>query len=484
MINVLDLALWNVINKVNFLNPFKTFSHECKSCGRKFSETFFDYYIENGLTCKRCKIKSKILSPIISNTLGLVAKGLNMPPGEFKKILGENVSLKRMMSSYLEGFGIFGMTVPQVAAGPVITIFSITDRCNLNCTHCYIPKNNEKNELTYEEACKFIDQLHAANNLIVAFSGGEPLLREDIFDLMKYITEKHMRVAMASSGILITKHVAQMLKESGAGYIQISIDGLEELHDKIRGKGNFQKALNGIKNCLEVGLYVSMDVVITKRNVNQIHEIVSLAKELGVQKLELLDFVPSEKARNLEHFALTPLRIEQFGLILCEIWEKLMQEDYPLTLSYKKPIFNRILSQRFPNTLKMPFFKATYPKKAIQFFNFSNRLAKGVFNEQNPFSPFITGCESGIYIIHVKPNGDVTPCPLNPKVIGNVKKQDIKQIWLHSPVLNKYRKVKNFKDNCGKCLYRNICGGCRAKVYLFKNNYTGSDPTCFLNDGI
>ena len=473
--------MWNLVNKFNFLNPFKSFTSKCKNCGRIFSETFFDYYIQNGLTCRRCKIKAKLFSPIISNTLNLVAAGLNMQPGEFKNILRKNVAIKRMMASYMEGFGYFGLTVPQVAAGPVIAIFSITDKCNLSCKHCYIPKNTNNGQLTYEEACKFIDQLHDAKTLIVAFSGGEPLLREDIFDLMKYIADKHMRVAMATNGILITKHVAQMLKESGVGYIQISIDGLEELHDDIRGKGNFQKALDGIRNCLEVGLYASMDVVITKRNVNQIHEILSLAKELGVQKLELLDFVPSEKARNLEHYALSPLQIEKFGLVLCDIWKKLMEEDYPLTLSYKNPIFNRILSQRFSNTLRMPFFKATYPKKAIQFFNFSNRLAKGVFNEQNPFSPFITGCESGIYIIHVKPNGDVTPCPLNPKVIGNIKKQDIKQIWLKSPVLNKYRKVKHFEDNCGKCVYRNICGGCRAKVYLFKNSFTGSDPTCFLN---
>jgi len=479
---VLDLAMWNLINKFNFLNPFKSFSHECKTCGRIFSETFFDYYIENGLTCKRCKIKAKLFSPIITSTLNLVASGLNMPLGEFKNILRENIAIKRMMSSYMEGFGIFGLRVPQIAAGPVIAIFSITDQCNLNCSHCYLHKNTGNGELTFEEACKFIDQLHEAKTLIVAFSGGEPLLREDIFDLMKYITDKQMRVAMATNGISITKHVAQMLKESGAGYIQISIDGLEELHDDIRGKGNFQKALEGIKNCLDIGLYVSMDVVITKRNVNQIHELVSLAKELRVQKLELLDFVPSEKARNLERYALLPLQIEKFGLTLINIWEKLIKEDYPLTLSYKNPIFNRILAQRNPNTLLMPIFKATYPKKAIQFFNFSNRLAKGVFNEQNPFSPFITGCESGIYIIHVKPNGEVTPCPLNPKVIGNVKKQDIKQIWLLSPVLNKYRNVKRFKDNCGKCVYNNICGGCRAKVYLYKNSYTGSDPTCFLNN--
>ncbi len=480
MNNVLDLLMWNLVNKIDILNPFKIFSGNCKTCGRKYSETFINFYLDEHITCRNCKIKARFLSKLISISLNLVSHALKMPNGGFKRILKENISIKRLLQSYIEGIGIFGLKIPQIPAGPIITIWSITDKCNLSCPHCYIHNNTGNKELTYDEACNVIDQLYDAKNLVVGFTGGEPLLREDIFDLIKYITKKPMRTALATNGILISPNIAQRLKKSGLGYIQISIDGLENLHDKSRGKGSFQNAIEGIKNCLNAGLYVSMDVVVTKLNANQIYPLVELAKELKVQKLELLDFVPSQKAVNKEHYALSSLQVEKFGSILCDIWQKLMTDDYPLTLSYKNPIFNKILAQRMPNSQVIPFFKGNFPRTALKFFNFSNRLSKGIFSEQSPFSPFITGCESGIYVIHIKPNGELTPCPLNPCVIGNIRKNNIQDVWIHSTVLGKYRNLK-FDGECGNCIYKIICGGCRAKVFIFEKSLTKSDPTCLLN---
>ncbi|MHA1386660.1 MAG: SPASM domain-containing protein, partial [Candidatus Helarchaeota archaeon] len=170
-----------------------------------------------------------------------------------------------------------------------------------------------------------------------------------------------------------------------------------------------------------------------------------------------------------------------FGRVVCDIWKDLISDNYPLTLSYKNPIFTRILYQRYPNTQIMPFFKGIYPKDAIKFFNFSNRLSKGIFGEQNPFSPFITGCESGIYVIHIKSNGDVTPCPLNQVVLGSIKRTHIQKIWQHSHILNIYRRL-NFEGYCGKCTYKTMCGGCRAKVYINSGGYSKSDPTCILTN--
>ncbi|MFX1451516.1 MAG: radical SAM/SPASM domain-containing protein [Promethearchaeota archaeon] len=478
---MLDLLMWNLVNKLGILNPFKIFLGTCKACKRKNSEIFVDFYLDKEIKCRKCKLKAIFLTKLISISLNLVCHALKMPNGQFKRILRENISIRRLLESYIEGIGIFGLKIPQISAGPIITIWSITDKCNLNCSHCYIHKNTGNKELTYDEACNVIDQLYKAKNLVVGFTGGEPLLREDIFDLIKYISEKSMSTALATNGILISPSIAQKLKYAGLGYIQISIDGLEQLHDKSRGKGSFQNAIQGIKNCLDAGLYVSMDVVITKLNANQIYELVDLAKELKVQKLELLDFVPSQKAVDKEHYALSPLQVEKFGYLLCNIWEKLMKENYPLTISYKNPIFNKILAQRMPNSQVIPFFKGGFPKNALKYFNFSERLSKGIFSEQTPFSPFITGCESGVYVIHIKPNGEVTPCPLNPRVIGSVKKNNIQDIWLHSPVLNEYRNLQ-FEGECGKCIYKIICGGCRAKVFIFNKSLTKSDPTCILNN--
>ncbi len=476
----LELKLWKLFRRFPIGKLFSIMMRQCSVCNRKFSEIFIDYYLDRKISCKKCKNRTKYYSAFISFVLNLIERGLKMPKNEFRRILKKNIAIKRLLISYLDGLAKFGLNIPLIPAGPVITIWSVTHRCNLRCKHCYVPPNSMRDELSFEEACSVIDHLYEAKNFVVGFSGGEALLREDIFDLIKYVSTKKMSVALASNGTLITPQVAEKLKEAGAGYIQISIDGLEEIHDHVRGKGMFKKALAGIKNCLNAGLYVSIDVVVTKLNRHQIRQLIELAKRLGVQKFELLDFVPSENACTQSDLALSPLEMEKFGAEVCEIWQKLIEDDYPLTLSFKNPTFTRILAQRFPNVNIMPLFKGIFPKDALKFFNFSNRLAKGVFEEQTPFSPFITGCESGIYVVHIKPNGNVTPCPLNPAMLGSVKTQHIQKIWQDSPVLNLYRGL-DFGGHCGKCEFKTMCGGCRAKVYLKTGTYTACDPTCVLN---
>jgi radical SAM protein with 4Fe4S-binding SPASM domain len=126
-----------------------------------------------------------------------------------------------------------------------------------------------------------------------------------------------------------------------------------------------------------------------------------------------------------------------------------------------------------------PFFKSVFSQEAISYFNFSERLSDGVFSNQSPFSPFVTGCECGVFTIHIKSNGDVTPCPLNPTYLGNVKKNHIQKIWQTSPILNQYRGLK-FEGQCGKCNFKTICGGCRAKAFISSGNNISSDPTCLL----
>ncbi|MBD3256015.1 MAG: radical SAM protein [Candidatus Lokiarchaeota archaeon] len=478
--NIFKLKLWQLFDGLKVLNAFRIFNKSCKKCQRSYAEILISSFISQKNYCVKCKIFSIIFEKFLSVALKLVSKTLNIGKEGFRNILCENQSLRKLLTSYIRGIGLFGLRIPQIPAGPVITLWSITDRCNLNCTHCYIKKNTNINEINFEEACNIIDQLSRANNIIVGFSGGEPLLCRDIYDIIQYTKKSGMDVAIATNGLLINKRTALKLKSYGTDYIQISIDGLKETHDSIRGRGTFKKAIEAISCCLDVGLYVSMDVVITKLNYKEIFDLIDLAIHLGVQKFEILDFVPSENACNMSSIALTPYQIEQFGFVVCAIWKQLIDSNYPLTLSYKNPIFTRILSERYPNTQIMPFFKGIFPIDALKFFNFSNRLKKGIFKEQNSFSPFITGCEAGIYVLHIKPNGQVTPCPLNPCIIGNVRKHKIEDVWLYSKVLNKYRTHK-FKNYCGKCIYRIICGGCRARVYLSRGNSAGADLSCYLN---
>lgn len=473
----LDLIIWNIINKFNFTKFFHLFNKKCPSCGKIFSEIFIDYYISKKIYCKKCKYKTLFSTLLISFVLNAVSRSLNIPKKRFPEILRENKPLKRLALSYIEGIGKFGMKTPTVPIGPPVVFWSVTHRCNLNCTHCYVDQDVE--EMPYNEACNIIDQLSEAKNFILIFFGGEALLRNDIFDLMRYATEKNINVALASNGTLINAEKAKKLKEIGVGYVQVSIDGLKDIHEQIRGKGTYEKAISAIKHCLNEGLYTCMGTTITKLNVHQFYELVDLAKSLKVQKFEIVDFVPSGKASLQAHITLDPLQIERFSVIVCDTWQKLIEEGYPLTLSYKNPIFGRILAQRFPKVMIAPFFKSVFSQEALSYFNFSERLQSGVFSKQSPFSPFITGCECGVFTVHIKSNGEVTPCPLNQASLGNVKNQHIQKIWLESPILNQYRGLE-FEGQCGKCNYKSICGGCRAKAFNSTGSSVTSDPTCML----
>jgi len=472
-----DLAIWNLINKFHITKFFHLFIKQCPSCGRNYSEVFMDYYINKKILCRKCKYKTIFYTTLISFVLNAVSRSLNIPKKRFSEILGTSEPLKRLALSYIEGMGRYGFKLPTIPIGPPVVFWSVTQRCNLNCTHCYV--NQDPNELSYEEACNVIDQLSEAKNFILVFFGGEPLLREDIFDLMRYASKKHINVALASNGTLINTEMAKKLKDIGVGYVQISIDGLKDVHDQIRGIGTFEKAISAIKNCLNEGLYTCIGTTITKLNVHQIYEIVDLAKSLKIQKFQMVDFVPSGKAASQAHISLTSLQIEKFSVIVCDIWQKIIEEDYPLTLSYKNPVFARIMAQRFPKVFIAPFFKSIFSKEALSYFNFSERLSSGVFSKQSPFDPFISGCECGVFTMHIKSNGDVTPCPLNPAFLGNIKKHHAQKIWIGSLILNQYRSLK-YEGQCGKCNYKTICGGCRAKVFITSGSAIGTDPTCLL----
>jgi radical SAM protein with 4Fe4S-binding SPASM domain len=473
----LNLLVWNLINKINVRKLLHVFKEQCSSCNRKFSEIFINYYISKKIECKKCRIKTIFCTSIIRLVLNSVSRSLNIPKGRFSEILRENESIRRLALSYIEGFGTYGFKMPLIPMGPPVVFWSVTQQCNLNCTHCYV--NQDLKELSYDDACTIIDQLAEAKNLLLIFFGGEALLREDVFELMNYASKKKIQVGLASNGTLITTDIAKKLKNVGVSYVQVSIDGLKEIHEQIRGKGTYDKAIAAIQNCIKEGLYTCIGTTITKENVHQIYDLIELAKSLKIQKFQIVDFVPSGKAATRAHISLTPLQIEKFCIIICNIWQKLIEEGYPLTLSYKNPIFGRVLAQRFPKIFIAPFFKSVFSKEAISFFNFSERLHDGMFSKQSPFDPFISGCECGVFTLHIKSNGDVTPCPLNPQYLGNVKSNHLQKIWLNSPILNQYRSLK-YEGQCGKCNFKTICGGCRAKVFISSGSSIKSDPTCMF----
>ena len=175
---------------------------------------------------------------------------------EVKRALKEPI-VRRGIVNILEGIAYYGVQRPQTTAAPFLVVWNLTRQCNLRCKHCY--ENAQplpaEDELTTEEAKRVIDEFAKSGVVAIAFSGGEPLLRRDFFELVKYAKSKEFYISVASNGTLITKEIATKLKESGIDYIEISLDGFEDVHDNFRGvKGAWKRTVNGIRNCVDAGI--------------------------------------------------------------------------------------------------------------------------------------------------------------------------------------------------------------------------------------
>ena len=174
----LDLLIWNIINKFHITKFFHLFNKHCLTCGRDFSEIFIDYYINKKIECRKCKYKTIFSTALISFVLNTVSRSLNIPKKRFPEILKENKPLKRLALSYIEGIGMYGFKMPTVPIGPPVVFWSVTHRCNLNCTHCYV--DQDLKEIPFDEACEIINQLSEAKNFILIFFGGEAISGEHL----------------------------------------------------------------------------------------------------------------------------------------------------------------------------------------------------------------------------------------------------------------------------------------------------------------
>jgi len=313
---------------------------------------------------------------------------------------------------------------------PRLISWNMTFRCNLRCPHCYIDarESDGKGELSTGEGKMLIDQIVEVSKPILILSGGEPLLRKDVFELARYATEKGVTVAMGTNGTLITDSVARELKSSGVKAAAISLDSsVPERHDAFRGvKGSWKRALDGIDACIENHIGVQVNTTVTQQNYGEIDDIMALAEKHGASSFHLFFLVPTGRGKEIED--ISP---EMYERMIEGVLEKVASERYKLDVRpVCAPQFMRIASQ------------------------------KGLNLER-----WSRGCIAGLTYCRIYPTGEVTPCPYLPIKLGNVRDTRFAEIWFHSPILKALRDFDHLKGKCGVCEYRVICGGCRARAY-------------------
>lgn len=326
----------------------------------------------------------------------------------------------------------------------MIVSWNTTNQCNMYCEHCYRDSGAcENSELSTQEGKKLIEEISKAGFKILIFSGGEPLMRPDIFELLEHAVRHKLRPVFGTNGSLIDENMAHRLKEKGAMAMGISMDSLvSEKHNKFRNyKNAWQEAVRGMENCKKAGLPFQIHTTVMNWNQEEVLDITDFSVEMGARGHHIFFMVPTGRAQNIED-------------------ESLGAEEY-------ETLINKIMNKQKQVSIELK------PTCAPQFMRIAKELGVDV--------RYSRGCLAGISYCIISPKGDVQPCAYMKNYVGNVKDIPFHEIWANNKVFNELRTQK-YDGGCGSCNYKDICGGCRARAALYDNgNYMGEEPWCSLN---
>jgi radical SAM protein with 4Fe4S-binding SPASM domain len=458
-------TFWNAIITMPMTKKMLQLSlKKCGKCGRTVLEAALDDYTgKTDLNCDNC---SRFYSQIIGFWVEFLRKSLGFKREKVEKILTDRYARGAVLN-LVRSFSYFGIKRPISLSAPLLVVWDFTHKCNLACKHCYSNSGEvQEEELSTEQALEVVDQLAGAGVTALAFSGGEPLTRKDFFQVAKHASDCGLYVSLASNGTLLTKENVQKIKEAKVNYIDVSIDGASaKTHDDFRGvPGTFDKALAGLKNCVEADLCVCIATTVGKNNLEELPAIIDLAEKIQAERFTYFNFIPT--GRGKAHFDqdLSPKEREE---VLRYLLNR-MSSGCKTTILATAPQLARVGLQCQGSegtgeiTMSMAHMQTVkVTKKAV------------------PLGDFIGGCGAGRLYCSISPQGDLHPCVFLPVSVGNLKTEKFQDIWLNAPLFKAFRNRDNLKGSCGKCDYKFICGGCRARSAAYHNgDMLNGDPGC------
>ncbi len=335
-----------------------------------------------------------------------------------------------------------------------LVAWEITRNCNLNCVHCRAAATMGPYEGELETAAcrKLLDEIAKVGRPIVILTGGEPLLRPDIFEVARYGTDAGLRMVMAVNGTMVTPDVAEQMAASGIQRISVSLDGADrETHDRFRGvEGAFEGAQQGIQHAKAAGIEFQINTTISKMNLDQIPGILQLAESLGAAAHHIFLLVPTGRGKYLLN---QEIDAEQYEQTLNWFYDQ--QKNTSLQLKATcAPHYYRILRQR-----------AREEGRKVNF-------------ETHGLDAVTRGCLGGTSFCFVSHRGIVQPCGFLDVNSGDVTKSSFDDIWKNSEVFRNLRDFDSLEGKCGRCEYRRVCGGCRARAYEATGDYMQEEPLC------
>jgi radical SAM protein with 4Fe4S-binding SPASM domain len=347
---------------------------------------------------------------------------------------------------------------------PYVISWNLTYRCNLACEHCYLdaggkpaidtPAFADRSELDTEQCFRVVDEIAAfAPDGLLILTGGEPLLRRDIVDIIRYAAARELWVVVGTNGVKITANLAEILKREGVRGLSLSLDALDaERHDAFRRvTGAFRNTVEGAKILARVGLPFIVQTTIGRHNVHELAAIADFAHdELGAKVWNLYFLVPTGRGAHV-----SDVDDAEYDRILAAL---------------------AVLQRKFAGRMLVNAKCAPHYVRILQ--------------ADDPGSPFLKGyadgaggCPAGTHYLGIRPNGDVTPCPYLPVFGGNLRRESLGEIWRSSEAFVRIRDRPALGGRCGACELNGACGGCRARAYGATGDFMAEDALCTHQPG-
>jgi heme b synthase len=319
--------------------------------------------------------------------------------------------------------------------------------CRASAVHDLDPR-----EFTTEEAFALIDNIVSFSDPVIILTGGEPMLRPDIYDIARYGTGKGLRMVLGTNGTFVTEETATHLKKVGIQRVTVSLDGstAESHEDFRRVPGCFEKAISGLRALKKAGLSSQINTTITKRNLYDLENMLQTVRDLGVDAWHIFLLVPTGRGKEIEADEIPP---EEYEKVLNWFYDVRKTVDINLKATCA-PHYYRIMRQR----AKEEGIKIT--------------------PQTHGLDAMTRGCLGGITFCFISFLGRVAPCGYLPLDCGNVREDPFKQIWYECKIFNDLRDYSQLKGKCGYCEYKNVCGGCRARAYVATGDYMDEEPYC------
>jgi heme b synthase len=355
-----------------------------------------------------------------------------------------------MMPSHLIKNGQPSLKVPEIR----LVAWEVTRQCNLSCLHCRASAElgPYPDELSTTEGLLLLEQIRETGQPVVILTGGEPLLRPDIFDLAAHGHSLGLRMVMAVNGTLLNAETAGRLKAAGIQRISISMDGAtEESHDFFRQvQGAFQGILQGVEAAQSADLEFQINTTVTRYNLQDLAHIQEKVLNMGAKAHHIFMLVPTGRGRTLNDQTISA---EEYEKTLT--WLVKRKAEIPLSIKATcAPHYYRILRE------------------------IAHKEGQEITFKSHGLDAVTRGCLGGVGFCFISHQGFVQPCGYLEVDSGNLRKQKFKEIWESSPVFLALRDRSQYSGKCGHCEYFRVCGGCRARAFEATGNYLSEEPLC------